>query len=239
MGRQALPQAMARLRNSSDACLPDVQAFIIQLIKYNDNSINRFIAFFNWEMTAIGGLRYSDDHYRAALYTALGMTITKANHLDETRRPDTLNPEIRETLAELTLALNMDTLKPSYGRVVGIAALQGIYQVGSSIAFISPRPLQMQVHGHLPLDCEIFWQFAQPRIHSAVRTSTPLSMLVLQLRSAALNILVNVLHSSRQASLMTELERLVDVVENDVDPGVRYLLASQLSTRPPFSATNR
>ena len=36
-------------------------------------------------------------------------------------------------LQELTQALNMDTLKPSFGRVVGIAALNGIYQVQLSL----------------------------------------------------------------------------------------------------------
>lgn len=43
--------------------------------------------------------------------------------------PFSLSTEMKELLSEFTLALNMDTLKPSFGRVIGIAALQAIYHV--------------------------------------------------------------------------------------------------------------
>lgn len=36
---------------------------------------------------------------------------------------------MRDVLSEFTHALNMDTLKPTFGRIVGISALQAIYKV--------------------------------------------------------------------------------------------------------------
>uniref|UniRef100_A0A914UPH0 Transcription initiation factor TFIID subunit 2 n=1 Tax=Plectus sambesii TaxID=2011161 RepID=A0A914UPH0_9BILA len=189
---QAVPQAMARLRNANGSCLADVHKFLLGLIKYNDNSQNR----------------YSDDYYRAALYTALGTTVTQPQQLGETALPDALTPEMIATLDELTLALNMDTLRPSFGRVVGISALKGIYQ--------------MQRKGHLPLDPDVFWKFAQPGLYG-------------KMRMAALDLLVDLVHSCRHSVVAAVLERLLTVVQSDPDPGVRYHLAKQLSVRPPFS----
>ena len=74
--------------------------------------------------------RYSDDHYRASLVSALYSSVSASSGFNVTITPDPLVPEIRQILKELTLALNMDTMKPSFGRVVGIAALTGIYHVG-------------------------------------------------------------------------------------------------------------
>jgi len=51
---------MAGLRNSHGICPPEILKFILDLIKYNDNSKNR----------------YSDNYYRASLIEALGATIT-------------------------------------------------------------------------------------------------------------------------------------------------------------------
>uniref|UniRef100_A0A915PKF7 Transcription initiation factor TFIID subunit 2 n=1 Tax=Setaria digitata TaxID=48799 RepID=A0A915PKF7_9BILA len=110
----AIPQALARLRSSSNGALSEVHHFLIGLIKYNDNTVNR----------------YSDDHYRASLINALAATVVPAENRDITNMsPLSLNTEMKELLAEFTLALNMDTLKPSFGRVIGIAALQAIYHM--------------------------------------------------------------------------------------------------------------
>lgn len=64
---QTIPVAMAGLRNAHGLCPPDVLKFLFDLIKYNDNSKNR----------------YSDNYYRAALIDALSATITPVISLSE------------------------------------------------------------------------------------------------------------------------------------------------------------
>lgn len=51
---------MAGLRNAHGLCPPEVLRFLLDLLKYNDNSKNRF----------------SDNYYRAALINALATTVT-------------------------------------------------------------------------------------------------------------------------------------------------------------------
>uniref|UniRef100_A0A0M3ICW1 Transcription initiation factor TFIID 150 kDa subunit n=1 Tax=Ascaris lumbricoides TaxID=6252 RepID=A0A0M3ICW1_ASCLU len=190
-----LPQALARLRTSSNAALSEVHRFIIGLIKYNDNSMNR----------------YSDDHYRASLISALAATVVPADNLDGNLTPDTLNSDMKETLAEFTHALDMDTLKPSFRRVVGISALQAIYQ--------------LQCNAHLPVDPKIFWLFAQPKIFSL-------------LRRAALVYLVDMVHRSRLPIMVEVLNRLIEMSVMDREPAIRYHIPRQLCERPPFLSTS-
>lgn len=64
---QTIPVSMAGLRNAHGLCPPDVLKFLFDLIKYNDNSKNR----------------YSDNYYRAALIDALSATITPVISLSE------------------------------------------------------------------------------------------------------------------------------------------------------------
>lgn len=59
---QAMPVAMAQLRDVHGVCIPDVLRFLLDLFKYNDNTKNKF----------------SDNYYRAALVEALANTITPA-----------------------------------------------------------------------------------------------------------------------------------------------------------------
>lgn len=190
----AMPQALARLRTSSNSALSEVHRFIVGLIKYNDNSVNR----------------YSDDHYRASLITALAATIVPADNLDGNLSPDSLNSEMKDILAEFSLALNMDTLKPSFGHVIGISALQAIYQ--------------LQRNAHIPLDPKIFWIFAQPKIYSSMRR-------------AALAYLVDIVHRARGAFVIDVLDGLLNMSVNDKEPAIRYHIPAQLCIRPPFFST--
>ncbi|VDK17278.1 unnamed protein product [Anisakis simplex] len=190
----ALPQALARLRTPSNASLSEIHRFIIGLIKYNDNSTNR----------------YADDHYRASLINALAATIVPADNLDDNMTPDTLNSDMREKLGEFTHALDMDTLKPTFGHVVGISALQAIYQ--------------LQCYAHIPLDPKIFWLFAQPKIY------TPM-------RKAAIMYLIDMVHRSKLSLVVEDvLNRLIDMSVDDDEPSIRYHIPRQLCIRPPFFA---
>lgn len=57
------------------------------------------------------------------------------------------------------------------------------------------------------------------------------------MRTAALDLLVDLVHNCRQPVVIVAgvLDRLLTTVQSDPDPGVRYHVAKQLSTRPPFS----
>ncbi|KAK6036244.1 hypothetical protein COOONC_26251 [Cooperia oncophora] len=132
--QQALPQALARMRTNGMA-LQEVQCFIVDYIRYNDNSINR----------------YSDDHYRASLLNALAACVAPVNTLGGGNYiPDALSWEMNEVVEETTHALNLDTIKPSFRHVVGVAALNVIHH--------------LQRNGHIPSDSKIFWIFAAPKL---------------------------------------------------------------------------
>ncbi|VDN05542.1 unnamed protein product [Thelazia callipaeda] len=192
----AIPQALARLRSPSNNSLLDVHNFLLGLIRYNDNSVNR----------------YSDDHYRASLINALAATLVQAETRDNTNMsPLSLNKEMRELLSEFTLALNMDTLKPSFGRVIGITALQAIYH--------------MQRTFHIPLDPKIFWAFSQPNIY-------------VPMRHAAFTFLVDMVYRFKTPPFIGEnINRLIDTCLNDQEASVRYYIASQLLLKPPLCIT--
>ncbi|PIO65362.1 hypothetical protein TELCIR_12975 [Teladorsagia circumcincta] len=79
---QALPQALARMRTNGMA-LQEVQCFIVDYIRYNDNSINR----------------YCDDHYRASLLNALAACVAPVNTLGGGNYiPDALSWEMNEVV---------------------------------------------------------------------------------------------------------------------------------------------
>ncbi|KAL4001961.1 Peptidase M1 family protein [Acanthocheilonema viteae] len=188
----AIPQALARLRSPSNSALSEVHHFLIGLVKYNDNTVNR----------------YSDDHYRASLINSLAATLVPAESRDITNMsPLSLSTNMKELLSEFTLALNMDTLKPSFGRVIGIAALQAIYH--------------MQRTFHIPLDPKIFWSFAQPNIY-------------VPMRLAALTFLVDMVYRHKSPFVSEVIYRLIDLCISDNEPVVRYYVASQLSLKPPL-----
>ncbi|CAG9538255.1 unnamed protein product [Cercopithifilaria johnstoni] len=189
----AIPQALARLRSPSNNIPSEVHHFLIGLVKYNDNTVNR----------------YSDDHYRASLINSLAATLVPAESRDVTNMsPLSLSTNMKELLSEFTLALNMDTLKPSFGRIIGITALQAIYH--------------MQRTFHIPLDSKVFWSFAQPNIY-------------VPMRLAALTFLVDMVYRHKSPSFVGDvINRLIDLCINDNEPVVRYYVASQLSLKPPL-----
>jgi hypothetical protein len=60
------------------------------------------------------------------LIEALSNTIAEAELLGNEPLPDTLTPEALNILIEITHALNMDMLKPSYTRVVAAQCIEAI-----------------------------------------------------------------------------------------------------------------
>ncbi|KAH7702060.1 TATA binding protein associated factor [Aphelenchoides avenae] len=192
----ALPHAIGRMRTHGRQCPQEVISFIHNLVRYNDNSINR----------------YSDDHYRASLITALSSTLVAAEHLGDNSRPESLSSEARAVLEEVTHALNMDVLQPSFGHVVACRCLEALYS--------------LQRCNHIPPDTTIFWKFGRNKSVYA------------PLRLVALTCLVTMQHRTQNPTFEKTILELLDVVLTDNDPFIRYALALQLFLRPPFIAGN-
>ncbi|CAD6194636.1 unnamed protein product [Caenorhabditis auriculariae] len=195
---QALPQAVSRLRKQSGEPLEEVVSFLMDLIKFNDNSTNR----------------YSDDHYRASLYMALATSIAPCETLPlHIQLPENLSAEIRSIIQEFTYALNMDTMSPSFGRIVGISALTGLYH--------------LQKNGYLPLDSKILWTFAQPKVCPQIRT-------------AAITLLVDRVCNDQFASECRheDVLQLLEFACVDRDPSIRALIVRLISITTPFATFN-
>ncbi|GMS96400.1 hypothetical protein PENTCL1PPCAC_18575, partial [Pristionchus entomophagus] len=206
---QAIPQGIGRMRNKYNSALQEAHSFLLDLLYYNDNTTNR----------------YADDHYRSSLLTALSSTIVAGETLGgDPANPASMSTDASQTLRELTLALNMDTLRPSFSRVVGRAALFGIYQ--------------LQKTGIIPADSKLFWNFADSRVF-------------VELRRAALWILVDRLSPRPSSSsslhrpsgsssdqtveqLREDLARLIKLVHEDPHPGIRRYVPELLARHPPF-----
>ncbi|KAI1715134.1 peptidase family m1 domain-containing protein [Ditylenchus destructor] len=192
-----LISAIASTRsNGGKTCPGEVIDFLIRLIKYNDNSVNR----------------YSDDFYRAALIRALNMATIMNEHATKYPMPEMLSPEASRILVEVTHALNMDTMKPSFGRVIGIECLRTI--------------IRQQKLKHVPVDSSILWKFAEGRGVYA------------PMRKAALECIISLLHKNRQANLVENALRLVDVALADPDPFIRYSAVEELCKLPPFTVSD-
>ncbi|KAI6217037.1 hypothetical protein M3Y99_01786100 [Aphelenchoides fujianensis] len=193
---QFLPQAIGRLRRGGK-CPQEVVEFLLSLLKCNDNSINR----------------YSDDHYRASLITALANTLTPADHsLGNAARHEHLPSHIQEIVGEVVHALNKDTLQPSYCRVVASSCLRAL--------------LLLQRFNHVPLDPAVFWMFAKSEgVFS-------------QLRITALFCLATLVSRTQNVGLTDTVTRMFELLVNDPNPHVRYSLGSILITKPPFRHSN-
>ncbi|KAI6236574.1 Transcription initiation factor TFIID subunit 2 [Aphelenchoides besseyi] len=128
-----LPHAIGRTRRNGK-CPTEVVDFLMGLLKFNDNSINR----------------YSDDHYRAGLINGIASTLTPADlSLKDPSRPDILPQQIDDIVCEVVTALNKDQIQPSYCRVVASSCLQAA--------------LLLQRYNYLPADPAVFWAFAQSK----------------------------------------------------------------------------
>lgn len=139
--QRALLTSMSLLRDSQGTPPPDIVRFILDVIKLNDNSRNR----------------YADNYYRATLVTCLTNMITPAVTLT-TDRPftaDELSRDVRAIVDEVTRFLNIEKHLPSYRCTVTVTSLHAIRK--------------LQRCGHLPPDAEIFKSYARPGFIDDVR----------------------------------------------------------------------
>lgn len=125
---RALINAIARVRDHRGRSLPIVQRFLINLLRYNDNSTNQFV----------------DDYYLASIINALASTLIPIDsagysvHADETYTAEELELRAQAT-QEIERLQALDRLVPSYHNVVTLAALD--FQ--QAMVFANLRPLEL------------------------------------------------------------------------------------------------
>lgn len=187
-----IPIAMAGLRTVHGICPPEVLKFLLELFKYNDNSKNKF----------------SDNYYRAALIEALAETVTPVISVlaqaGQLITADSLSPNTKLILEEITRCLNIEKLLPCYKYIVTVSCLKAI------------RKLQKM--GHLPNYPSLFREYAQYGIYVDVRL-------------AAIEALVDFTSADGREE---DLNFLLDIVENDPIPSLRYHTLRMLTEKPPF-----
>lgn len=126
--RRALIHAIARVRDHRGRALPLVQRFLIHLLRYNDNSTNRFV----------------DDYYLASIINALGAALIPVDsggystHADETYTDEELELRAQAT-QEVERLQELDKLVPSFHNVVTLAALD--FQL--ALVFANLRPVDL------------------------------------------------------------------------------------------------
>ncbi|KAI6238248.1 TATA binding protein associated factor [Aphelenchoides fujianensis] len=126
-----LPRAIARLRHGGK-CPQRVFGFLTALLKFNDNSANR----------------YSDDYYRAFLIGALLTSVTPTEGARmKSKEERSRSKQVVMVEEEIVQSLNMDQLRPSYGQVVSCACLRAL--------------AKLQLDGHMMTDTAVFWAFAK------------------------------------------------------------------------------
>ena len=126
-----LPIAIGRLRNSHNLCPTETIRFLLDLIKFNENSKNSF----------------SDVYYKAALIEALEATISASAASDSCgSKSSTLTPDMRLIIEEIVLRLNLEKLLPTFNYQVTCKCLNAL------------RSLQKL--GHTPDDVSLFKEYA-------------------------------------------------------------------------------
>lgn len=126
--RRALIHAIARIRDHRGRALPIVQRFLINLLRYNDNSTNRFV----------------DDYYLASIINALASTLMPVDSAGYSMQADEVYTD--EELSLRTMAMQeverlqvLDRLVPSFHNVITLAAMD----FSLSLVLANLRPLDL------------------------------------------------------------------------------------------------
>ena len=138
-----IPVAMSYLRNSHNICPKEVLHFLLDLMKFNDNTKNK----------------YSDNYYRAALIDSLSNTITPAVTISSEQRitAELMPVDIRSIVDEVTRCLNLEKHIASYRYSITVSCLRAIRN--------------LQRNSHLPADSTLFKSYASYGFFRDVRIS--------------------------------------------------------------------
>ena len=138
----AIPKAIAKIRDNSGRSPFKAREFLLEKLKFNDNSVNP----------------YSDSHYLATLLSGLASAIS-ANPLPIARSEDDLTQDPDDTtfhaacLEEIDRYRRLDEWIPSYHNILSRTALNCTYMLAkSSLVPLNPANfLQYTAEGHFPL----------------------------------------------------------------------------------------
>uniref|UniRef100_A0A1I8IXC2 Transcription initiation factor TFIID 150 kDa subunit n=1 Tax=Macrostomum lignano TaxID=282301 RepID=A0A1I8IXC2_9PLAT len=103
-----VPLCMSLLHTAQGVCPPEVPEFILNLLRFNDNSKNI----------------YADDYYRAALIESLFRTVSPAATVTTENFLAKLPKPIAALLEEVMRHMNLEKLMPSYRMVVTVKCLR-------------------------------------------------------------------------------------------------------------------
>lgn len=193
--QKQIPIAMAGLRNQHGICPAEVLKFLLDLFKYNDNTKNKF----------------SDNYYRAALIEALAETVTPVVSAFLTRTglqqftAETLAPETKLILEEITRYFNLDKLLQCYKFTVTVSCLKAY------------RHLQKM--GHLPSNAALFREYAADG-------------LFIDIRKAAIDALVDI---TKSEGTKEDIDFLLNLITEDPIPAMRFYILQRLFHNPPFT----
>lgn len=127
--QRALIHAISRVRNPDGRTPPQVKRFLINLLRYNDNSTNHFV----------------DDFYLAGAINALASAfIPIESAVAATQDADMASEEsflLAHAVAEVERLQELDRLVPSYHNVITLASLD--FQVAMMLANLKPKDLQL------------------------------------------------------------------------------------------------
>ncbi|UZJ55485.1 hypothetical protein CBS101457_004805 [Exobasidium rhododendri] len=130
--RRALIQAISRVRNDRGRTLPQVKTFLINLLRYNDNSTNKFV----------------DDFYLAGLISCLSNSFVPRDsrwgqYVPANEDPDALDDTslLQVARQEVERFQELDKLVPSYHNVVTMSCLD--FQACMMLVNLIPVDLAM------------------------------------------------------------------------------------------------
>lgn len=150
--------------------------------------------------------RYSDNYYRATLVEALGCSVTPVVSVIQQGSQitaESLSADTKLILEEVTRMLNIEKALPCYKYTISVACLKAIRK--------------LQKFGHLPSRPSIF-KFYASYGH------------FIDVRIAALECLVDFVKADGK---WTDVQDILDILENDPDTGLRHKLAQLLIKNPP------
>lgn len=134
--RRALIQAISNVRNVRGRTLPQVKSFLLNLLRYNDNSTNKFV----------------DDFYIGGLITCLANSFVArdtqwSQYVPPNEDPDANDDDVLLQVArqEVERFQELDKLVPSYHNVVTMACLD--FQASLMLANLIPVDLTM-IHAY-------------------------------------------------------------------------------------------
>jgi transcription initiation factor TFIID subunit 2 len=127
--QKSIPVAMGSLRNNHNLCPSEIVKFLIDLVKYNENSRNT----------------HSDCCYRAALIDAISSTVSSPSTFSSTPNSSSLSQDSRLIIEEIVLRLNLEKLLPTHRYVITSACLKALSN--------------LQKLGHIPENIDIFKQY--------------------------------------------------------------------------------